>query len=112
MALAKIELKLGKKTITLTPAQFEELKQDMRNLDKTYNYFWYSNPWPQRWWGGTLTYPSYPPGQIYCNTAGTGTTTTTAGSTMITGKGTASMANTPSATSDKVTYDGSMLKIT
>lgn len=47
MALNKIELKLGKKVITLTPAQFEELKQDMRELDKSHYYYWhnYSQPY-------------------------------------------------------------------
>ena len=103
MALAKIELKLGKKTITLTPAQFEELKQDMRDLDRTYNYHWYSNPWPQRWWGGISNHTG---NQIYCNTAGTGTTTTAGNqSTLLTATGTATA-------SDKVTYSGNMLKIT
>ena len=47
--LSKIELKLGKKTITLTSKQFEELKQDMRNLDKDHRYYWYDYQWP-RWY--------------------------------------------------------------
>ena len=40
--LSKIELKLGKKVITLTPEQFEELKRDMRNLDKSHYYYWHN----------------------------------------------------------------------
>ena len=44
MALSKIELKLGKKVIKLTPAEFEELKLDMRELDKQYHYYWCSQP--------------------------------------------------------------------
>ena len=45
MALSKIELKLGKKVITLTPEQFEELKADMRELDKNHHYYWNNSPW-------------------------------------------------------------------
>lgn len=50
MALAKITLKLGKKTIELTSEQFEELKQDMRDLDKSHNYYWHNSPWYQPWY--------------------------------------------------------------
>lgn len=49
MALNKIELKLGKKVITLTPNQFEELKQDMRYLDRGHYYYWNHSPWYQPW---------------------------------------------------------------
>ena len=41
MALSKIELKLGKKVIKLTTDEFEELKRDMRELDKQHHYYWY-----------------------------------------------------------------------
>jgi len=44
MALSKIELKLGKKVIKLTTDEFEELKRDMRELDKQYHYYWCSQP--------------------------------------------------------------------
>ena len=65
MALAKISLKLGKKTIELTPEQFEELKKDMRKLDKDYHYYWFGNydyryrqiarlPLPEQWYGSTI----------------------------------------------------------
>ena len=40
MALSKITLKLGKKKIELTEAEFEELKRDMRQLDKRHHYYW------------------------------------------------------------------------
>ena len=50
MALAKISLKLGKKTIELTPAQFEELKRDMRELDKSHHYYWHRSPWYEPWY--------------------------------------------------------------
>ena len=49
MALSKITLKLGKKTIELTPEQFEELKQDMRILDKQHHYHW---NWYKPWYNG------------------------------------------------------------
>ena len=46
MALSKIELKLGKKVIKLTTDEFEELKRDMRELDKQHHYYWYTyNPY-------------------------------------------------------------------
>jgi len=51
MSLSKITLTLGKgktkQKINLTPEQFEELKQDMRDLDKSHNYYWHRNPWYQ-----------------------------------------------------------------
>ena len=47
MALAKITLKLGKKKIKLTPEEFEELKQDMRQLDSDHKYYWY---YTHRYW--------------------------------------------------------------
>jgi len=57
MALSKIELKLGKKVITLTPEQFEELKQDMRDLDRDHHYYWYNYPHylTHQWWDTTGT---------------------------------------------------------
>jgi hypothetical protein len=68
MALAKIELKLGKKTISLTPAQFEELKHDMRSLDKDHHYYWH-----QPYYTGIRT-------PFYGSTCTTGSlTTSTAG---------------------------------
>ena len=50
MALNKIELKLGKKVISLTPEQFEELKRDMRELDKRHHYYWHTSPWYDQWY--------------------------------------------------------------
>ena len=41
MALSKITLTLGKKVITLTSKEFEELKRDMRELDKDHHYYWH-----------------------------------------------------------------------
>ena len=66
MALSKIELKLGKKVITLTPAQFEELKQDMRNLDKDHHYYWHNYNWPYRYYNQLITSAS---GVNYTNSA-------------------------------------------
>ena len=59
MALAKISLKLGKKKIELTPAQFEELKQDMRELDKHHHYYWNLYPHREYWWGNSAPYITY-----------------------------------------------------
>jgi len=59
MALSKIELKLGKKVITLTPEQFEELKQDMRDLDRDHHYYWHSYPFTEYWWGNSTGTPSF-----------------------------------------------------
>lgn len=50
MALAKITLKLGRKTIELTNEQFEELKQDMRDLDRQHHYYWHHSPWYSPWY--------------------------------------------------------------
>jgi hypothetical protein len=50
MALKKIELKLGKKVISLTPKEFEELKADMRALDKSHHYYWHTTPWYRSWY--------------------------------------------------------------
>ena len=58
MALSKISLTLGKgktkQKIQLTPAQFEELKQDMRDLDKSHNYYWHHSPWYGHWYNGGI----------------------------------------------------------
>lgn len=69
MALRKIELKLGKKVITLTPEQFEELKQDMRNLDKDHHYYWHN-------YQHYHSYPSWnrTQGVILCDDISTGNT--------------------------------------
>ena len=40
MALAKITLQLGKKKIELTNEEFQELKKDMRELDKIHSDYW------------------------------------------------------------------------
>lgn len=54
MALSKITLTLGKgkskQKISLTPEQFEELKQDMRDLDRSHDYYWHRSPWYQPWY--------------------------------------------------------------
>lgn len=55
MALSKITLKLGRKTIELTSEQFEELKQDMRDLDRSHNYYWHRNPWYGQWYSQPLS---------------------------------------------------------
>ena len=52
MALSKITLTLGKKVITLTSKEFEELKRDMRELDKDHHYYWHTSPWYDRWYSG------------------------------------------------------------
>ena len=61
MALSKITLTLGKgkskQKISLTPEQFEELKQDMRDLDQSHNYYWNQNTWYQPWY--TLSSTTY-----------------------------------------------------
>ena len=59
MALAKISLKLGRKTIELTPEQFEELKQDMRDLDKSHHYYWHTSPWYQPWYDRPNRLPTF-----------------------------------------------------
>jgi len=75
MALSKITLTLGKgktkQKISLTPDQFEELKQDMRDLDKSHNYYWNHNPWYQRWY-------SQPYFTLTGNSGVSGTVTTSA----------------------------------
>ena len=75
MALNKIELKLGKKVISLTPAEFEELKSDMHLLDKGHHYYWHSQPyWVQNpSYGGITTYRSGSPAVELQNAAITGT---------------------------------------
>lgn len=55
MALSKITLKLGRKTIELTSEQFEELKQDMRDLDRSHNYYWHRSPWYGQWYSQPLS---------------------------------------------------------
>lgn len=59
MALKKITLQLGSKTISLTVKQFEELKQDMRELDKQHHYYWNHSPWYGPWYSGirSFTHP-------------------------------------------------------
>ena len=75
MALSKIELKLGKKVITLTPKQFEELKQDMRDLDKDHHYYWHNYSWPKWYYNQPQRFPY---DQILCSsTAGSAYTSNT-----------------------------------
>ncbi len=127
MALSKIELKLGKKKISLTPKQFEELKQDMRDLDKDHHYYWYNYRWPTTW------YNTYPYGQVICNgSTSTGTisnvtTTSTNATSAYSGAtptsaaylsldGTASSLTEPSADlnqglSDPPAFRGSLLSV-
>ena len=50
MSLEKITLKLGKKKIKLTVEEFEELKQDMRDLDRDYRWYWFSAPPYRPYW--------------------------------------------------------------
>jgi hypothetical protein len=44
--ITKITLKLGEKEIELTANEFEELKRDMRELDKQYPYWHVQAPIP------------------------------------------------------------------
>ena len=60
MTIAKITLKLGKKKIELTEEEFEELKQDMRELDSSYRYYWY-NGQHHNWQYPSVTYTSTEP---------------------------------------------------
>jgi len=118
MALSKIELKVGKgknrKVITLTTEQFEELKQDMRDLDKSHHYYWYNYQWP-RWY----SQPHWSGSPILCNNIAGSTTTT--GVITNASTGTASLTNTslintleqlaPEDRKDPPAYTGSILSV-
>ncbi len=53
MALKKITLQLGCKTVSLTKKQFEELKADMRELDRQHHYYWHHSPWYGPWYSNS-----------------------------------------------------------
>jgi len=55
MALATITLKLGKKKIELTAKEFEELKADMRQLDKNHYYYWHN--YQPYWYQNSISSP-------------------------------------------------------
>ena len=75
MALQIISLRLGTKVISLTSKEFEELKRDMRELDKDHHYYWHSLPYYPpgiRGFSPLTVYGSSAgnSGSLSCNTAG------------------------------------------
>jgi hypothetical protein len=75
MALQKISLRLGTKVISLTAKEFEELKRDMRELDKDHHYYWHHAPWYGPWYSGVRSFTApivygSSSGSLSCNTAG------------------------------------------